>query len=150
VEVVQMKTSSKTPAALARKNKSKKTAASKKKAAQPRETWRRAKQAWPSSFREGAQVLCYVPAAAENYDEEGQDSEKCFSGTVIDACEGHVRVRFDGTQRKDDIWVKMDGRKLFLDDGPVNRDTDSEDDDGEPAKKSAAKKKPASKKRKVN
>ena len=150
VEVVQMKTSSKTSAAIARRNKSKKSAASRKKAAQPRETWRRAKQAWPSSFREGAQVLCYVPAAAENYDEEGQPSEKCFSGTVIDACEGHVRVRFDGTQRKDDLWVKIDGRKVFLDDGPVNRDTDSEDESEPPKKKSAAKKKPASKKRKVN
>ena len=150
VEVVQMKTSSNTPAAIARRNKSKKSAASRKKAAQPRETWRRAKQAWPSSFREGAQVLCYVPAAAENYDEEGQPTEKCFSGTVIDACEGHVRVRFDGTQRKDDLWVKLDGRKVFLDDGPVDRDSDSEDDSEPTRKKSAAKKKPASKKRKMN
>ena len=150
VEVVQMKTSSNTPAAIARRNKSKKSAASKKKAAQPRETWRRAKQAWPSSFREGAQILCYVPAAAENYDEEGQPSEKCFSGTVIDACEGHVRVRFDGTQRKDDLWVKLDGRKVFLDDGPVSRDSDSEDESEPTKKKSVAKKKPASKKRKVN
>ena len=151
VEVVQMKTSSSTPAAVARRNKGKKTtAASKKKPAQPRETWRRAKQAWPSSFREGAQVLSYVPAAAENYDEESQQSEKCFSGTVVDACEGYVRIRFDGTQRKDDMWVKLDGRKLFLDDGPVNRDSDSEDDDGEPSKKAAAKKKPTNKKRKMN
>jgi len=48
------------------------------------------------------------------------------------------------------MWVKLDGRKLFLDDGPVNRDSDSEDDDGEPSKKAAVKKKPTNKKRKMN
>ena len=150
VEVVRMKTTSNTAATISRRGKPKKSAATKKKTAQTREEWRRAKRAWPSSFRDQARVLCFAPAAAENYDEEGQPSEKCFSGTVVDVCEGHCRIRWDGTQRKDDTWVKTDSLDLFIDDGPVKRDSDSEDEEAGSAKKGAVKKKPAAKKRRVS
>ena len=97
-------------------------------------------------------------ASDEELDSRGRPSVKCFAGTVVDSCEGHVRIHFAGTPKKDDIWVKLDSLDLFIDAGP--RDEDSDDDDAEakaakasPSKKGKAKskgKKAAGKKRRAS
>ena len=166
LEVMKMKTASMTAAALSRKAKGKK-GRSKKRVAPPRCDFRRAKRAYPGSYHIGTEVLYFHSARAlavdddasdEELDSRGRPSVKCFAGTVVDSCEGHVRIHFAGTPKKDDIWVKLDSLDLFIDAGP--RDEDSDDDDAEakaakasPSKKGKAKskgKKAAGKKRRAS
>lgn len=87
------------------------------------ELWHLAKPIGKIPLRPSDQVLCIVPAIVEcslckiNEGSNKQD-EECFKGHIVEIQNEYVRVRIDGTGKKDDIWMQKDSKKLFLDGGP--------------------------------
>ena len=49
--------------------------------------------------------------------EDGPGEEECFAGRVAEATDEHVRVRFDGLSRTEDVWMHQCSPKLFFDGG---------------------------------
>ena len=118
VEVMQPLTGKKT------KKSSKKNNARKRGRKQDQEVWHLAKPGSRKSLRPSVRVLCIVgtvvdgnPSVDGDSDSEDEKDEQCFSGTVTEVRDDHVRIRFDGLGKKDDTWMSVDSPKLFLDGG---------------------------------
>ncbi len=79
-----------------------------------KEVWHLAKPVLRKMLKVQSKVLCIVPVAKAELDDE---DEECFRGTITEISQDHVRVHFDGLQRKEDIWIPMSSAKLFIDGG---------------------------------
>lgn len=64
----------------------------------------------PSVFAPQTPIICLLKC-------ENEAEEKYFSGMITCVVEGHARLHFAGTGKKDDIWMNADNPKLFLDGG---------------------------------
>ena len=61
------------------------------------------------SFVLGTHVICLLPSSNQEL--------KYFSGVVEKCVEHNLRIHFDGTTRKDDMWIAIDSPNLFVDGG---------------------------------
>jgi len=87
------------------------------------EDWRMALKVRASTFTPQTPVLCFIPCELDigNIDgtiNSGKESEKFFCGTITQVVEGHARIHFAGTTRKEDIWLPTNSPRMFLDGGP--------------------------------
>jgi hypothetical protein len=94
------------------------------------EIWHLAKPGGRKSLRPETKVLSITPAMmdAEKMDDSSDEdeAEECFAGVIIEVRDNHVRVRFDGLTKRDDVWVPIDSPKLFLDGGIWDGTSESE------------------------
>lgn len=97
--------------------------------------WRLAKRARPGAFVQNADVICLV-TCADSGDNDGRDDDdneyEFFIGTVVKVLDGHVRVHFNGLNRREDQWFEQDSEHLFLDGGLTEEPpSESEDDEND-------------------
>jgi len=115
VEVVQ--------AANGTKKKARQRSESRKRSKEPNEIWHLAKPGGRKSLTASARVLCIVPAvlegkpASSGVSSDDDEDEECFAGVILEDRDDHVRIRFDGMSKKDDMWIPIDSPKIFLDGG---------------------------------
>ena len=115
VEVIQ-------PANGTRK-KGKQASGSKKRPKKSEEIWHLAKPGGRKSLCPSARVLCIVPAVIDGkptssgLSSDDDEDEECFAGVILEERDGHVRVRFDGMNKKEDMWIPIESPKLFVDGG---------------------------------
>ena len=76
-----------------------------------KDDWRLALRVKPVTLNPQTPVLCCMSC-------ENQAGDNFFSGVITDVVEGHVRIHFTGTGRKEDVWMTSDNPKIFLDAGP--------------------------------
>ena len=101
-----------------------------KKREKPQEIWHLAKPGSRKSLGPGVRVLCIVPVTVDGNskddDSSDEEDEECFAGVIIEGRDDHVRVRFDGMNKKDDTWMEVESPKLFLDGGMWEEDVAEE------------------------
>ena len=105
------------------KKKAKQASASKKRPKNSEEIWHLAKPGGRKSLCPSARVLCIVPAVLDGKptnsgsSSDDEEDEECFAGVILEERDDHVRVRFDGMNKKEDMWIPIDSPKLFVDGG---------------------------------
>lgn len=71
-------------------------------------------------------VWCIVPAVVvdgkQSSSSDEEQDEECFAGVILEERENYVRIRFDGMNKKEDMWLPIDSPKLFLDGGRWGED----------------------------
>jgi len=77
-------------------------------------------------------VICLLPC-------ENSAGDKFFAGMISDIVEGHARIHFANTGRKEDIWMTADSPKLFLDAGLEDPSLLQKDQDNTKTKKKSTK-----------
>lgn len=80
------------------------------------EVWHLAKPVLRRLLKMQTRVLCIVPVLKAGNDDDSED-EECFRGIITETSQDHVRVHFDGLQKKEDVWIPMTSTKLFIDGG---------------------------------
>uniref|UniRef100_A0A7S2N1K5 JmjC domain-containing protein n=1 Tax=Helicotheca tamesis TaxID=374047 RepID=A0A7S2N1K5_9STRA len=108
-------------------SKKKSTKAKKKKEV---EHWRLALKVKAATFTPQTPVICYVSCEVgeKGVRQKTGEENKFFCGTIKQVVEGHARIHFAGTGRKEDIWIATNSPRLFLDGGP--EDPPSSEKDG--------------------
>jgi jumonji domain-containing protein 2 len=105
------------------RKKPKQGSESKKRPKKLEEIWHLAKPGGRKSLCPSARVLCIVPAVIEGkpvnggFSSDDEEDEECFAGVVLEERDDHVRVRFDGMNKKEDMWIPIESPKIFLDGG---------------------------------
>ena len=86
----------------------------------------------PSKFVKHTHIICLLSLHDLAVDSQEKDSSEkegygnenlsYFTGVVTSVADGHVRIHFDGTTKKHDMWLDAKSPNLYLDGGPKDGD----------------------------